>query len=87
VNSRPSTAAPILAMFAIVVALLGLYVGGYFWLGKRKLYVVLTEEVPPRTLREFPAKWLAVAYQPMAKVESWVAGSDVSAVEANRYGE
>lgn len=30
-TSRPSTAAPILAVLAIVLATLGAYAGGYFW--------------------------------------------------------
>jgi hypothetical protein len=80
-EKRKSAAAPILTGI-VMAALLTAYVGGYFWLGKRKLYVVLTRGVPPRMLREFPAKWLAVAYQPLAKVESWVIGSRMNAVEA-----
>jgi hypothetical protein len=32
-TSRPSTAAPILAVLAIVLVVLGAYVGGYLWLG------------------------------------------------------
>lgn len=34
-TSRPSPAAPILAVLAIVLVTLGAYVGGYFWLGQR----------------------------------------------------
>jgi hypothetical protein len=30
---RPSTAAPMLAVLAVVLVMLGAYVGGYFWLG------------------------------------------------------
>jgi hypothetical protein len=33
-TSRLSTAAPILAVLAIVLAMLGAYVGGYLWLGE-----------------------------------------------------
>jgi hypothetical protein len=80
---RSSAAAPILAVLAIVLALLGAYVGGYFLLGKRQVYVVLTRGVPPLIRREFPAKWLAVAYQPFAKIESWLTGSDINAIEAS----
>lgn len=35
-TSRPSTAAPILAVLAIVLAVLSaMYVSGYFWFGER----------------------------------------------------
>ena len=38
-TSRPSTAAPILAVLDIVlVTLLGVYVGGYFWLALKQAY-------------------------------------------------
>jgi hypothetical protein len=36
--TRPSTAAPILAVLAVVLVTLGAYVGGYFWLGEYKFY-------------------------------------------------
>jgi hypothetical protein len=86
-TSRPTTAAPILAVLAIVLVTLGAYVGGYFWLSKRQVYLVLTEGIPPQVRREFPTKPLAMVYQPLARIESWVSGSGVSAVGANPYGE
>jgi hypothetical protein len=86
-TSRPSTAAPILAVLAIVLVTLGTYVGGYFCLGQRRVYVVLTSGVPPRIRREFPTKLLASVYKPLARIESWVTGSRINAVEANPYGQ
>ena len=84
-TNRPSTAAPILAATLLVVALLlGAYVGGYFWLGQETAAYKL-EKTWVR--RSFPSKGYAMAYQPLAKLESWLAGWDVRAVDVNLYGE
>jgi hypothetical protein len=86
-TSRPSTAAPILVVLAILLVTLAAYVGGYFLLGKRRVYVVLTEGVPPHIKREFPNKTIAFVYRPAAIVESCMTGSQVSSAEVNPYGQ
>jgi hypothetical protein len=43
-SARSSTAAPILAVLAIVLVLLGAYVAGYFWLGTTRHPIVLDNE-------------------------------------------
>jgi len=70
-TTRPSAAAPILAVLAILLALLGAYVGGYFWLGDP--YFVGAGYVE----REFPHLWQARLYRPMAWLEQRLSGTDV----------
>jgi hypothetical protein len=73
-TSRPSTAAPILAALAIVLVLLGAYVGGYFWLGERVGVIeeatIFAEE--SSIVRVYPKWWLARAFAPAAYVETWL---------------
>src|SRR6188768_2692444 len=69
-TSRPSTAAPILAVLAVVLVTLGAYFGGYFWFGKRMDYIGMS--VPSRVEvieRRYAHSWLAIIYKPAAKVE------------------
>jgi hypothetical protein len=66
-TSRPSTAAPTLAVLAIVLVTLGAYVGGYLWLGEYGEGMF-----PPNTrviIRTYPLEWQKVAFGPAAKVE------------------
>ena len=70
-TSRPSTAAPILAVLAIVLAMLGAYVGGYFLVGYR------IDWQPSGFARSYPSRWIAVAFIPAARVEAWVTGESV----------
>jgi hypothetical protein len=72
-TSRPSTAAPILAVLAVVLAMLGAYVGGYLWLGTRELIVVDEGGV----LHDYPHQWEASIFQPAAWVESKLLGVTV----------
>jgi hypothetical protein len=80
-TSRPSTAAPILAVLAIMLALLGTYVGGYFWLGQVRPFISLS---PASGIsregmnRVYQFKWLATAFAPLAKCESWATGKEVT---------
>jgi hypothetical protein len=64
--SRPSTAAPILAVFAIVAVPLVLYVAGYFWLGE---YHDWTDTVDGH-VRIYSTPWQANLFGPATKVES-----------------
>jgi hypothetical protein len=92
-TSRPSTAAPILAVLAIGLVTLGVYVGGYFWLGERHdmqfgtiqvSSIAELERMPPSLrLRNFPHKWEAEMFKPLASVESWWCGFPVNSVERN----
>lgn len=73
-RERKSAVTPILAILVVVTALLGLYVGGYFWLGHRY-------PNPPGAgiARLFPYVWVQTLYIPAAKIESFVIGCDVQA--------
>jgi len=80
-TSRPSTAAPILAVLAIVLPF-ALYVGGYFALleGQTYLpYAVDPSEPPILMDRCYPHRWQAILFKPAAKVESWVRGYEIGA--------
>ena len=90
-TSRPSTAAPILAVLAIVLVTLGAYVGGYLWLGERHDVIadfeILTDvdsdaEVdslkPASRLRVFSHKWEAAVFKPLASLESRLLGFPVT---------
>ena len=75
-TSRPSTAAPILAVLAVVLVTLGAYAGGYFWLGE-------WEEDPFANegdgFRSYKSRWIAWSFMPAAKVESLLSGHDIQA--------
>ena len=89
-TSRPSTAAPILAVLAIVLPLLlfGLYVGGYFWLPVGAHYPAIPSQlqgsnhVPPGGLiaRLYRHRWQKWIFQPAANTEGWLRGHDVEAL-------
>jgi hypothetical protein len=70
---RPSSAAPTLAVLAIVLPF-ALYVGGYFWLG-----TLANVKTPagPVAVRVFRYRWQAVAFTPAAAAESFVRRSAV----------
>jgi len=70
-TSRPSTAAPILAVLAIVILPLGAYVGGYFALGKYVEWRTGAGHLAT-VERNYPAAWLSTIYHPAAKVETWL---------------
>lgn len=70
-TSRSSTAAPILAVLAIVLVTLGAYVGGYFWLSQR------IDLAPNAFVRDYNNAWLNTAFRPAARIESWLCGVSV----------
>jgi hypothetical protein len=74
-TSRPSTAAPILAVLAIVMLPLGAYVAGYFWLGELSLWPVGGGDF--FLVREYPHDWEADAFWPAGKLESLARGATV----------
>jgi hypothetical protein len=91
-TSRPSTAAPILAVLVIVLVTLGAYVGAYFWLG---VLEDATNEYPelglgkskPYLYRQYRYEWLVDAFRPAAKVESRLIDGHVQAVGPARMGD
>ena len=70
-TSRPSTAAPILALLAIVLVTLGAYVGGYFSLGER---VDLSRG---DFIRSYGHPLLETLFRPAASIESLFRGVNV----------
>ena len=68
-TSRPSTAAPILAVLAIVLATLGPYVGGYFWLCKYRKGTAFS-------IRIYSNRWQALMFTPAATVENLASGRE-----------
>jgi hypothetical protein len=79
-TSRPSTAAPFLAVLAVVLVTLGVYVGGYFWFGRESHlwdYFGPADDMPD-IVREFNDPWVRDLYKPAGRMESWVRGKDVA---------
>ena len=71
--TRPSTAAPILAVLAIALPMI--YVVGYFLIPEtsdRNLPLIGTA-----TIRVFDASWQARIYWPMAKIEESISGQQI----------
>jgi len=67
-TARPSTAAPILAVLAVVLVTLGAYVGGYLWSGK-----VIRGTLPPRTDfvdRNYGHAWMVSLFRPAGWCEA-----------------
>jgi hypothetical protein len=77
-TSRPSTAAPILAVLAIVLVTLGAYVGGYFWLGEYSPSVA-GFGFAPATTRVYHARSYSV-FVPLAWFESKLTRREVTLV-------
>ena len=74
---RRSTAAPILAALAIVLVLLGAYVGGYFWLSEidpTATFIRADGTEQPGQVRYFQHSGLVMLFHPASAVESWLTG-------------
>jgi len=78
-TSRPSTAAPILAVLAIVLAMLGAYVGGYVWLGQAATIAFTTASggSQPGMERRYAQDWLRRCFEPAASAEAKLGGYPV----------
>ena len=82
-NSRPSTAAPILTVLAVVLVMLGAYVGGYVYFGSRDDYWDTFVPPPPGQgtvigiCRCYDRHWLAVVFYPASDIETWLRGIPV----------
>jgi hypothetical protein len=77
---RPSAAAPLVAALAIVLALLGAYVVGYFRLG----YVFEDQDGWTGDIsyeRRYEDDWQASLFHPAAAMESVARGVPVSSIE------
>ena len=74
-TSRPSTAAPILAVLAVVlVMLLVAYIGGYFWLAD------IVAKTNTSIIRCYPYRWQVAAFTPLARAEAAIRGGEVREV-------
>jgi hypothetical protein len=74
-TSRPSTAAPILAVLAIVLVTLGAYVGGYLCLGELRPCHCRDETTEPamewvEQYRHFPYDLEDTLYKPLCEWET-----------------
>lgn len=70
---------PIIAVLIVVLAIVPLYVGGYFWLPETRtvmlsLNISGSYEIFPRKERSFPSKWLATVYTPAGMIEGYFTG-------------
>jgi len=72
----------VLAIFALVVAPLGTYVGGYFLLGEWHQHY--WRDGLAWSDRVYSQPWLAAVFQPAAWVEGNLRGIDVRAVSGSR---
>jgi hypothetical protein len=73
-TSRPSTAAPILAVLAVALVTLGAYVGGYFWLGEYHY----NDHIRAHNIsRYYFHDWQRTAFRPAAWVEAQITGEMV----------
>ena len=85
-TSRPSAAAPILAALAIVLALLGGYVGAYLMLSER--WELLARKGGVEGIeRRFKQQWLCTLFVPAAWVEAKAVGLPVVLRSASPYQE
>jgi len=78
-TSRPSTAAPILAVLAIGLGMLGAYVGEYFWLGQATTirFTAAAGGSQPGIERRYERDWLRQCFEPAAWAEAKLGGYSV----------
>jgi hypothetical protein len=85
-TTRPSTAAPILAVLAVVLVTLGAYVAGYLWLRSLAREVLINSETVA-IVRHYPYEWQVQFFQPARKLEAWSRGIDVGLTSRrNKHG-
>jgi hypothetical protein len=85
-----------LAVFALIL-LLAVYVGGYFWLGRRSDVYKLGNraifsvdplpESKPVILRQFNSAWMLTLYKPAARLESAAIRTEVILLRLPSLGE
>ena len=81
-TSRPSTAAPILAVLAVMLVTLAAYVGGYFWLGDFQQF----PEFDGAILREYDYDWQVTLFWPASRVEEKLRRTEVVIGTRNKGG-
>lgn len=70
--------AQIAATVGILVVLIGVYVGGYFWFGKPGQVIVSSKQGDiVHHFRFYRYEIVATAYEPLAWIESIVTGQEV----------
>jgi len=71
-TNRSSTAAPILAVLAVVLplVLVGVYAGGYFWLCDYAEWPEGADDAV--VIRGYKSAWLSAAFEPATTLESFV---------------
>jgi len=70
--TRPSTAAPILAVLAIVLVTLGVYIGGYIWLCETTINASGSYMV-----RSYRSERLRDSFKPAARVEALIRRAEI----------
>jgi hypothetical protein len=78
-TSRSSTAAPILAVLAVGLVTLVIYVGAYFGTGE---YAYSRQHI----FREFPYAWQATTFWPAGVVEGWLRRAPVHIDSRHHWG-
>src|SRR5262245_59647146 len=78
-NSRKPNKSPALAMFVPLAMLLslGLYIGGYFWLGGRNDWQSKQTGALVAIERYYGRPWLALLFKPAGWVEQQLRGVEV----------
>ena len=79
----------IVILMAIVVVFIGFYVTGYFCLSDFGTFTTTVQGgaiTAKGTLRTFPNRWLARAYQPAAAVETMIAREHATTGFSNQDG-
>src|SRR6186713_655681 len=70
-----------LAIFALVVVPLAIYVAGYLWLGQRRDYISLTSPTQITLIeRNYRPQWAVGVFKPAGRIESWLRGIQVDVI-------
>lgn len=90
-SRRPSTAAPVVTVLAVVLVTLGMYVGGYFWMGTRRVWISARvsstgEQVLDAVERTYPNQFFATLYRPAGWIEEQYIGINVLILDEDSDG-
>ena len=87
-TSRPSIAAPVLAVLGILLITLGAYVGGYVWLGEFDRVKIIGS--PPKQYaitRSYSHRWAREVFRPAGSVEAWLRSEEVLVLWEGEFEE